>query len=116
MFGAGSRDPDDVHLLKGVIADELRGHLAGQDHDRDGIHIGGGNAGYRVGGTRPGGHQTDPHLARGPGIAVRRVDGPLFMPDQDVPDIRFDQVIVDIGDRRRRGSRRWYRPPLPATR
>ena len=43
VLGAGPGDADDINLLEGIVADQRRGHLAGQHHHRDGIHVGGGN-------------------------------------------------------------------------
>ena len=32
--------PDRVAFLEGVLADGAGGHLAGDDHQRDGVHVG----------------------------------------------------------------------------
>ena len=50
----GDRDGDagDVGLLERVGADDGRGNLAGQDDDRDGVHVGVREAGDRVGSAR----------------------------------------------------------------
>ena len=37
-----------------------------------------------------------PHLTGCPGITVRCVNGSLFMADQDVPDIRLNQLVIDV--------------------
>ena len=39
-----------------------------------------------------------PHLARGPGIAVGGVAGPLLVPDQDVLDVGFVERVVEGDD------------------
>ena len=46
----------------------------------------GGQSGYSIGGTRPGGDQNHPHLAGSPGIGVGHMGSALFMPRQDKPD------------------------------
>ena len=49
-------DPYDVSLLKCVVTYEWGWHLACENDYGDGIHIGSGNSGYRVGGPRTGGN------------------------------------------------------------
>ena len=98
MFGAGTGDPGNVHFLEGVIADQVRGNLPGDDHHGNRIHVGGGDAGHGVGGARPGGDQANPGASAGPGISVRGVHGALFVTDQDMPNVGFYQFIIDIDD------------------
>ena len=99
VLGAGPGDAHDVHLLKGVVADQGGGHLAGEHHDGDGVQVGRGNARHRVGGAGARGDQGHPHLGRGPGIAVRGVDRSLFVAYQDMPDAGGPvQFVIDIED------------------
>lgn len=94
VFGDGGGDPRRIRLLKGVLADQGRGHLAADDHQRDGIHMGRGNAGDHIAHSRPAGGDAHPHLARGPGIAVGGMDGPLFVAGEDMREFRFIDCIV----------------------
>ena len=99
VLGAGPGDAHDVHFLKGVVADQAGGHLAGEHHDGDGVQVGRGNARHRVGGAGARGHQGHPHLGRGPGIAVGGVDRSLFVAYQDMPDVGGPgQFVIDIED------------------
>ena len=98
MLGAGPGDADDIHFLKRVIADQMRRDLSGNDHQRDGIHVGGGNAGYGVGGAGTGSHQADAHFSACPRIAVRGVNRALFVPDQDMPDGCSGQFVINVDD------------------
>ncbi len=84
VLGAGTGDARDVHLLKGVVADEPGGDLPREDHEGDGIAIGRGDAGHGVGRAGPRRGHADAHLARGAGVAVGGVDGGLFVPYQNM--------------------------------
>ena len=53
VLGAGAGDARDVALLEGVVADEVRRDLSGEDDDRDGVHVGRGDAGDSVRGPGP---------------------------------------------------------------
>ena len=96
VLGAGAGDADDVHLLEGVVADQVSRHLTGEHDDGDRVREGRGDAGHGVRRPRPGGHQADPHLARSPRVAVGGVDGPLLVPDEDVADRRARQFVIDV--------------------
>ncbi|MCY1305567.1 hypothetical protein D9M70_553800 [compost metagenome] len=88
---------DHVGFLEGIGADHVARHLAGQDHHRDGVHVGGGDAGNGVGRTRAGSHQHNTGFAGGAGVAVGHVGSSLLMTDQDVGHIVFfEQGIVDM--------------------
>ncbi len=52
VLGAWAGDAHDVYFLKGIVADELGGHLSRDDDHGDGIAIGCGYARHRVGGSR----------------------------------------------------------------
>ena len=99
VLGAGAGDADDVHFLEGVVADQRGGHLAGDDDHRHRVHVGGGDAGYGIGGSGARGHQAYADLARGPGIAVRGMDGSLFVPYQHMTQGVARQLIVNVDDR-----------------
>ena len=51
VLGAGPRDADRVALLEGVVADQVRGYLAGDADDGNGIHQRVGQPGYGVRGA-----------------------------------------------------------------
>jgi len=86
VFGAGAGDSGNVRFLEGVVADEHGGNLAGEDHQGDGIHVSGGQAGYGVRPPRAGGDQADPHFPRGSSVPVSGMNRALLMPHQDMAD------------------------------
>ena len=73
-------DADHVGLLERILPDHAGRHLAGQDHQRDGIHVGGRDPRDAVGGAGTRGHQHSAHLAGGAGVTVRHVHSGLLMP------------------------------------
>ena len=87
-------DTDHIGLLEGVIADQVGLHLARQYHHGNGIHVGRGDAGDGIGGTRTRGYQHHARLAGGAGVAVGRVGGRLLMAHQDVRDLRVLEECV----------------------
>ena len=95
-LGDGHGDAGDVHLLEGVLADQVLAHIAGDEHHGGGVQIGGGDAGDQVGGAGAGGGEADPHLSRRPGVAVGGVGGTLFMSGQDVPDLLAIAVELEL--------------------
>ena len=96
MLGAGTRDARDVAFLESVVADEPCGHLPGENHQRNGIHVGRGNAGDGVGGAGTGGDQANADLAGRAGVAVGGVHRSLLVPDQNMFEIAFIELIVNI--------------------
>ncbi len=86
VFGAGTGDAGDVHFLERVVADHGRGDLPGEDDHGNGIHVGVGDPGHRVGGAGSRGDQADADPAGGPGVTVGGMDRPLFVAHQDVPE------------------------------
>jgi len=60
--------------------------------------MGGGDAGGQVGGPWAGGGKAHPYLARGPGIAVGCVRGPLLVGGEDMADLILIAVklVVDV--------------------
>ena len=100
VLGAGPGDAHDIHFLEGIVADERGGHLPGENHNRDGVHIGRGDAGHRVGGPGTGGHQSHAHLVGSPGITVGGVHRGLLVPHQVVFDFRSaGQLIIQVDNR-----------------
>ena len=101
-FGDGHGDAGDVHLLERVLADEVFTDVAGDEHHRRGIIIGGGDAGDQVGGPGAGGGEANPHLAGGPGVAVGGVGGALLVGGEVMADLVLVAVelelVVDVQD------------------
>lgn len=52
VLGDRHRDTRDVGFLEAVGADEMAGHLTGDRDHRDRVHLGVGERGHQVGGTR----------------------------------------------------------------
>ena len=84
VLGAGPRDADGVALLEGVVADQMRRHLAGDADDGDGIHQRVGEARDGVGGTRTRRDEHDADLAGGARIAFGGMHRAAFLADEDV--------------------------------
>ena len=97
VLDTGAGDADGVHFLKSVAADKRGGHLPGQHHHRDGVHIGGRDAGHGIGRAGAGGHQRNTRFAGGTGEAVRRVSRALLMAHQNMFYITLlEQRVVDM--------------------
>ena len=87
VFGYRQRDARDVGLLEGVAADRRPRHLPGDAHDGHRVHLRRHQSGHQVRCPRPRGGGAYPHLARGPGVAVRGHRGGLLVPYQDVAQL-----------------------------
>ncbi|OPY02603.1 MAG: hypothetical protein A4E61_01271 [Syntrophorhabdus sp. PtaB.Bin184] len=97
VLRAGPGDTHDVGLLKGVVADEHRVDLAGEDDEGDRIHVCRGYTRHRVRGAGPARHEGDTHPARCPRVPVGCVDGGLLMADDDLIDLAYVcQGICDV--------------------
>ena len=101
VFGNGHADAVDVDLLEGVLAQQVVGHVAGDGHHGNRIHIGGGDACDQVGGAGAAGGETYADLAGGSGVTVGRVGRALLMGRQDVGDLVtvLIQSVIYIEDR-----------------
>ncbi len=96
MLGAGARDADRVAFLERVAADHMRGNLAGEADERDGIHQRVGQPGHGIG--RAGARRNQQHadLARRARIAFGRVRGALLMAYEHVTDaVLLEQFVID---------------------
>ena len=82
VFGHRVGDAHDVGLLKGIGANGVHTHLAGHHYQGHRVHHGIGYGGDHVCGPGARGHQADPHLARGDGIALGCVPGGLLVAGQ----------------------------------
>ena len=88
VLGEGGHRTGDVHLLEDIPAQQIAGHLPGNGHHGDGVHIGGGDAGDQIGRPRAGGDHTHPYLAGDAGIARGHVPGVLLGAHQGISDLR----------------------------
>ena len=86
-FCDGHGDAGDVHLLKGVLSDEVLRHIAGDKNYRGGIHVCRGNAGGEVRGAGAGGCKAHTHLAGAAGITVRGVGRALLVGGENMGDL-----------------------------
>ena len=90
-------DADHVGLLERILPDHAGRHLAGQDHQGNGIHVGGGDPRDAVGGAGTRGHQHSAHLAGGAGVTVRHVHCGLLVPHQDMLHLAvFEESVIDV--------------------
>ena len=99
VLGDRAGDADRVALLEGVGADGGQRHLAGDAHDRDGVHVGVAQRGDDVGGRRAARHHGHAGTAGGVGVALRHVPGALLVAHEDVADRAVDDRVVDGQDR-----------------
>ena len=98
VLGDRPREAHVVGLLKRVASDELGCNLTGEDHDGNGIGIGGRNPGDRIRKGRARGHDRNAGPAGGAGKAVRHMDGALFVAGQHMPELMAMDRIVDVED------------------
>jgi len=100
MLGAGPRDAGSIGFLEGVVADQMRRHLARQADDRNRIHQRVGEPGDRICRTGTARHQHHADPAGRARIALGRMDSALLVTHQDVAQrILFEQRIVNRQDR-----------------
>ena len=96
MLGTGTGDAGCVGLLKGIIADQVGWHLAGQADHRHGIHQRVCQAGNRVGGTGAGCNENNAGLAGRTGITLGGMDCRLLVTNKDVLDlVVLEQSVID---------------------
>ena len=97
VLDARPGNADRVDFLKRVVADQRRGHLPGEHHQWDGIHVGVGDAGNGVGDAGAGGDQHHAGFAAGAGVTFGGVDGGLFVTDQHMLDMVLGvQGVIDV--------------------
>ena len=80
----------NIHLLKGIVSYQPGGNLPGKAYERDTVIVGGGDSRYKIGGSRPAGHQTYSCFPGRTRIAVRSVYQTLFMAGQD--NLRYSSI------------------------
>ena len=93
MFNEGSHSAGDVHLLENIPSQQIALHLTGNGNHRNGVHIGGGNAGDKVGCPRTGGDHAYANLAADSGIAGRHMSGVLLGAGQGIMNVRMLQGV-----------------------
>ena len=88
MFGNRHGNACNIHLLECILSQQGQNHIGCNRHHGNTVHIGGGNARYKVDGAGAGGRHhnaraacshTDSHVSGGPRITVRRMGRPLLM-------------------------------------
>ena len=94
-------DAGRVGLLEGVRADQVRRHLARDDHERRRVEERVGDRRDEVRRARPGGRHGDADLAGRARVALRHVAGALLVAHQHVLDRRprRGERVVDREDR-----------------
>ena len=104
VLGDGSGDAGNIRFLERIPANEVGGYLTADHHQRDGIHIGGGDAGDHIADPGTAGGETDAYFSRSPGIPVRCMDGSLFMAGEDMGEFHPVQGIIQAQHRTSRIS------------
>ncbi len=89
------RDPGDVRLLERIVPEEAGGHLTGERHDRNGVHIRRRDPCNQVARAGAGGGKAYAYAAACTRVPVGRVRRCLLMPYQNMPDRRIVEFIVD---------------------
>ena len=87
VLGAGTAQTDIVRLLKGIISDQARRHLAGKADKRDRIHRGIHQRRDDIAHAGSGGHQRDARFSRRFCISFGHVAGALLMAGEDHVDV-----------------------------
>ena len=87
VLGHRQRDAVDVDLLERVLADERRGHVAGDRDHRDGVEHRRADAGDEVGRAGAGCAHAHADLAGGARVAVGGVGAALLVADEDVAQL-----------------------------
>ena len=73
-------DTANVDFLKGIFTNGVPGDLTCDTNQRHGIHVGGSDAGDKIGGARTGRSDNDADFAGSARVAVRRVYCALLVP------------------------------------
>ncbi len=96
VLGRRPGDAGGVGFLECIVADQMCRHLAGQAHQRHGIHQRIEQPGDRIGCTGTAGDQHATDAAGAARITLGRVHRRLLVTHQDVPDRRLlKQRVVD---------------------
>ena len=92
------RNADDVRLLKRILAYVGIRNLSRNTDHRHGVHMRCCDARHEIRRTRSRSCKHDTNLARGSGIAVRRVRSPLLVARQDMRELHLIYLIVERED------------------
>ena len=84
-IGVSTNDEDP----RNIAAQQFGIHLAGDGNQGNGIHIGRGKAGDKIGGARAGRGDTYAGFAAGTGVSAGLVGGVLFAAHQHMADLRL---------------------------
>ena len=84
VLGAGARNANRVAFLKRIVANQVRGNLAGNADQRNGVHHRIGQTGDRIGSAGTRCHQHHAGLAGRARIAFSRVHRSLLMAYKDM--------------------------------
>ncbi len=99
VLRARSGDAGRVTLLEGIVADQVRRHLTADADQRHAVHQRVGQAGHRIGGARPGGHEHHAHPAGGAGKTLGGMHRAAFLAHQHMADrVLFEQFVIDRED------------------
>ena len=98
VFHHGQGDPENIDLLEGVGPLQRVGHLAGDDHHRNGIQVRIGDARHQVSGSGPAGGHAHARLAGYPAVRVGRECRALLVPAQVVLEAGINQRVVQRHD------------------
>ena len=101
IFGNGHSHTQNIDLLETVLSQQVHPYIAGNGHNRDGIHISSGNPRHQIGGAGTRGGQTDPYLSGCPCISVCCMGCSLFMRGEHMGDLplMFVECIVNVQNR-----------------
>ena len=95
VLGDGHGDSGDVDFLKCVGAQDFAADLPGYANDRRRVQHGRGDTGNHVGGARTGCGHGDADPTAGAGVTIGHMCGALFVPHQDVVQLRFTERVID---------------------
>ena len=98
VLGDGHQQAVRVDLLERPLSEGSGGDLPGESYHRHGVRVCGSDASDEVRGAGSAGRQTDSGYVLRPRVSVRHVGGALLVPDQDVPDVGVEQLVVDGQD------------------
>ena len=98
VLGCGAADARHVRLLECVGADLRKRHLSGHQDERHAVHVGGREAGYRVGGAWSARHDHHPGAPGGARVAVGHVDASLLVAPEDEAELRRPHAVEDVHD------------------
>ena len=99
VFDDGACDTHGVAFLESVKTNRMRGHLTGNDHHRDAVHVGGRNAGHGISHARARGHQGHADFTGSARVTVGGVNCGLLMTYQHMLNgVLLVKCVVDVQD------------------